>query len=71
MSPFKLSGKITYFTALFPYFVLFILGIRGVLLEGAGTGIKFYLTPKVEKLADPGVWKDAAGKLNYIICVHF
>ena len=39
-------------TATLPYVVLFILFIRGVTLEGAGVGVKYYLTPKWEKLLD-------------------
>lgn len=50
-----------YFTALFPYLVLFILGIRGVFLDGAGIGIEYFLKPKLEKLSEIVVWRDAAG----------
>ncbi len=34
------SGKVAYFTALFPYVVLITLAIKAVTLEGSGIGIK-------------------------------
>ena len=49
------SGKVAYFTALFPYVVLLILLVRGVTLKGAGTGIEKFLKPQWDKLYDPKV----------------
>ena len=46
------SGKVAYFTALFPYVVLLTLLIRGVTLPGSGAGILYFLTPQWEKLLD-------------------
>ncbi|KAF2367046.1 Sodium:neurotransmitter symporter [Trinorchestia longiramus] len=62
----KSSGKVVYFTAIFPYVVLVILLIRGALLEGAYTGIEFYiLTPNISKLREVDVWGDAAVQIFY------
>ena len=44
-----------WFTALFPYFVLFVLLIRGITLPGSARGVKYYLSPDWNKLANSEV----------------
>jgi len=58
-------GKVSYFTAIFPYILITTLVIRGSMLEGAGDGILFYITPRWEKLREPQVWADAAIQIFY------
>lgn len=65
------SGKVVYFTATFPYVVLFILMIRGATLEGSLDGVLFYLRPDVSKLKDPRVWVRAASQIFYSLGVGF
>ncbi|KAF2364787.1 Sodium:neurotransmitter symporter [Trinorchestia longiramus] len=56
----KVLGKVVWFTALFPFLVLFVLLVRGLTLPGASDGIIIYLYPDFSKLLTIRVWSDAA-----------
>ncbi|CAF1414526.1 unnamed protein product, partial [Adineta ricciae] len=58
----KTSGKVVWFTALFPYVVLTILMIRGLFLHGSMKGIEYYIKPDLSRLNDASVWVDAASQ---------
>lgn len=51
----KSSGKVVYVTALFPYFVLVIMLVRGITLEGSYAGLEYFFIPKWENLLKPSV----------------
>nr|XP_049586453.1 sodium- and chloride-dependent transporter XTRP3A-like [Syngnathus scovelli] len=61
----KSSGKVVYFTSTFPYVVLMIYLIRGLTLPGAIHGIKYMFTPKMEELANPIAWINAATQIFF------
>lgn len=65
------SGKVVYFTAVFPYVVLVILFFRGVTLEGAGIGIKKFFNPDFGRLKDPQIWMDAATQMFFTLSLGF
>ncbi|VDI22541.1 solute carrier family 6 (neurotransmitter transporter, GABA) member 6/8/11/12/13 [Mytilus galloprovincialis] len=67
----KWSGKVVYFTALFPYLILTTLLIRAVTLDGAIYGIKYYLSPDFSRLSDPqvSVWIDGGTQIFFSYAV--
>ncbi|OAF67669.1 Sodium-dependent neurotransmitter transporter NTT4 [Intoshia linei] len=44
------SGKVMYVTATAPYLLLITLMVRGLMLDGAIDGVRYYLTPSWEKI---------------------
>ena len=45
--------------------------MRGLTLEGAWTGIKFYLEPDFSRLLEPQVWSSAATQIFYSLGISF
>ncbi|KAM5292566.1 sodium- and chloride-dependent transporter XTRP3 isoform 2-T2 [Ctenodactylus gundi] len=65
------TGKVAYVTALLPYGVLLIYLIRGLTLHGAINGLKYMFTPKVEQLANPKAWINAATQIFFSLGLGF
>ncbi|XP_069001780.1 sodium- and chloride-dependent GABA transporter ine [Embiotoca jacksoni] len=67
----KSTGKVVYFTALFPYVILIALLINNVQLPGAIEGITFFIVPEWEKLLLVEVWVNAAAQIFNSIGIGF
>ncbi|XP_078106842.1 sodium- and chloride-dependent GABA transporter 1 isoform X3 [Sander vitreus] len=64
-------GGVVYFTAIFPYFILFALLINNVQLPGAKNGILYFVTPVWGKLFEVKVWVNAAAQVFNSIGIAF
>ncbi|KAM3613482.1 uncharacterized protein V6R79_000368 [Siganus canaliculatus] len=67
----KSTGKVVYFTATFPYVVLLIYLVRGITLHGAISGVTYMFTPKMEQLANPQTWVNAATQIFFSLGLGF
>ncbi|KAM8927353.1 sodium-dependent neutral amino acid transporter B(0)AT2-like [Pelodytes ibericus] len=67
----KSSGKVMYFSSVFPYVVLVCFLIRGLLLEGSSDGIRIMFTPKLEIWKDIQVWRQAATQVFFALGLGF
>ncbi|KAM3863844.1 sodium-dependent neutral amino acid transporter B(0)AT2 [Diretmus argenteus] len=63
----KSSAKVMYFSSVFPYVVLFIFLIRGLMLDGAMEGVKYMFYPKVEIWGEVQVWRQAATQVFFAL----
>ncbi|XP_078485353.1 sodium- and chloride-dependent GABA transporter 2-like [Ciona intestinalis] len=61
----KWSTKVVYVTATLPLVMLLVVLVRGVTLDGAAEGIRFYLSPNMTRLTDAQVWMDAVTQVYY------
>ncbi|GAB1294868.1 Sodium- and chloride-dependent transporter XTRP3A [Apodemus speciosus] len=65
------TGKVVYFTASMPYCVLIIYLVRGLTLHGATNGLTYMFTPKMEQLANPKAWINAATQIFFSLGLGF
>uniref|UniRef100_A0A8B9K582 Transporter n=1 Tax=Astyanax mexicanus TaxID=7994 RepID=A0A8B9K582_ASTMX len=65
------SGKVMYFSSLFPYVVLFCFLVRALLLKGSVDGILHMFTPKLEIMLEPKVWREAATQVFFALGLGF
>ncbi|KAK3911079.1 Sodium- and chloride-dependent GABA transporter 2 [Frankliniella fusca] len=59
------SGKIVWFTALFPYAIMLVLAGRAVTLPGAADGLVFLVVPDWSALLSAGPWIDGATQIFF------
>ncbi|XP_073512110.1 sodium-dependent neutral amino acid transporter B(0)AT2-like [Phyllobates terribilis] len=67
----KSSGKVMYFSSIFPYVVLVCFLVRGLLLDGALDGIRIMFTPKLEIWGNIQVWRQAATQVFFALGLGF
>lgn len=64
-------GKVVLYTVPIPWAIILILAIRGLMLDGAESGIEYYLRPEWEALKKPGTWLAAYGQVFFSLTIGF
>lgn len=67
----RVVGKIVLWTVPIPWFMLIILTVRGLTLEGAVLGLEYYLEPDWSLLKQPQVWRAAFGQVFFSMTIAF
>jgi len=67
----KWVSKVVLITVPLPWIMLLILTLRGLTLEGAATGLHFYLEPHWGKLAEVDTWRFAFGQVFFSMSLGF
>lgn len=65
-------GKASYVIVTLPYFIIILLFFRGISLEGADDGLKFYLgNPDWSKVFAPATWGEALKQLCFSLGIGY
>lgn len=67
----KWVSKVVLLTVPLPWIMLLILTIRGLTLDGAITGLEFYLEPRWTKLMEPETWRYAFAQVFFSMSLGF
>ncbi|CAL2036678.1 unnamed protein product [Caenorhabditis brenneri] len=68
----KFIGKLSYVTVILPYIIILILFVRGVTLDGASEGLRyFFLKPDFTKLWNYRTWTAALTQLCFSLAIGF
>ena len=59
------TGRVVWITVPAPCFLLFVLLMRGLSLEGAGEGLLLFITPQMSLLGTAEIWQAAAVQVFY------
>ncbi|GAU89499.1 hypothetical protein RvY_02044-2 [Ramazzottius varieornatus] len=65
----KSSGKVVWFTTIFPLICLLIFAFRGATLENALMGVRYFIVPDWNQLASLTVWVQAAAQVFFNLSV--
>ncbi len=67
----KWVSKVVLITVPLPWLMLFILAVRGITLDGATTGLSFFLDPDWSKLALASTWRLAFTQVFFSLSLGF